>query len=254
MKRLRLNSVCDGEPRSPHPLLPLLVSAMGVAAGVMVMALLSEGIRAAGSYGDGMTEKTVAISPFHGVESSTAVEIVYTQSPRTEAVVLAPSGKIEGVNVKVDDGILKVWYSGANHMGRVMVKVSSPELDMVSLSSAAAFTANGETVFSSNLDIRAVAAASVSFGQLTARSVNVSVQSAATVYILTLQADAVAVEATSASTAKIKGMNVGNVTANAMSAGEIVLSGRCASYSGSSESGGEVKVRGLIKASPTASL
>lgn len=195
-------------------------------------------------------EKRVRIGDFSKVRAGSAVDVIYVQGEATgEAVITAPNAWLDNVTVTSDDNTLTIGCLSGVHdfSGKITVTVVSPELNELSVATAASFTASGPVTFSEGLSIHASSAADVSFGEMTLPSLNISATSAASVYVLSVETEDILVDASTASSVKLKGLTSSYIKASAHSAADIILSGRCNKSELIKRSGGEIKSRGLIR-------
>lgn len=195
-------------------------------------------------------EKKIKIGDFSQIKAGNAVEVIYTQGKATgEAIVSAPQDWLQALYINSSDDVLTIKCNSMDgqNFGKATVMVTSPELNYLEVATAASFTATTSVTCTHPLTIDSSSAADISFGELILPSLTVNAESASSVSILSVDSGKIDVNATSASIVKIKEISAPKVTAKAQSAAEISLSGRCNDADISTNSGGEVKSRGLIR-------
>jgi hypothetical protein len=216
---------------------------------ISIGALLMASLTALAAPGGSVTRR-VAVEPFSALNTSAAIEVVFTQGEAPGyAEIKGTETDIADVDLRVINGVLTIGYRTASHRHnstKTVVTVTNPVLESVQLSSAATLNVMGALLLNTPLTVRAESAASANFGEIAGPSLTVDASSAAKVYALVVEMDNVRVTASSASEVRLKGMSVASVEANAESAADVVLAGRCNKSDTGSSGGGEVKTRGLI--------
>lgn len=235
-------------------------------------------------------EYTVPISDFKSVSASTAIKIVYVQGPFTgKAKVTTTQTGQKYLNVKVSHGTLKAYYDVPNNVrnvtinGSTIITVQSPNLEEVSLSSAAeleiagslnessvtfslssAAKANVKSIncdklradlsssanlsienLNGNAEVEASSAAQASLGKVSSTRSSFDASSAASVSINRISGGDISTEASSGAMIDVSRIDCMQVSGNASSGGRINLSGKCAMVSKSSSSGGTVDTGAL---------
>ncbi len=229
--------------------------------------------------------KTIKISDFNEIEASQAIKIIFEQGPNkgTATISTTPSAE-KYLRVEVKDKTLKAYYANTDGLKNVkikgpsIIKVSSPELYEVNLSSASNMTVEGDLKINGELEVDLSSAASLNAGKITCKELEVSSSSSASMTIAGLKGDLDAgvssassinignvegnVDATASSAASINidalksqkiiavassagsitlsGISGGFVDANASSGAKVSLSGKASSLNKESSSGGSV--------------
>lgn len=233
-------------------------------------------------------KKSIKISNFDEITAMSGIKIVFTQGKFTGTAEVATTPSAEKyLVVEVKDKELHAYYK--NHNGNIngatTIRVQAPELEEISLTSAASVLVNGPLKINKDLDISLTSASQVtlddvsggeleidltSASSVTAGNVNVSKldigqTSASSLNINSVTAKELEIECTSASKCYISAfnggnseitatsgagvtlsrINAGNIDASATSGGNINLDGTCKSLTERSSSGGSVSTRKL---------
>lgn len=231
-----------------------LVVSVAVASGALIMSLLlGEEATAAEpdiykGASDDRTTAEINVGAFNRVEVTSAIDVVYSQEENPGVVqVIGSKESIDLISLTVEDGLLKIGYTGNGNQGTMVVTMSSPRLCGVNTSGASSFTIDGSFQSQDTLKLVTRSASTVNLGEVEVKALDIDAVSASRVYVLMTDAQSVAVQAQSASDVKLRGLNVNKVTANASSASNIVLSGRCNESIVNATTGGNVNTRGLIR-------
>lgn len=235
-----------------------------------------------GKDSDATIRRKAKIGKFKSINASQAIKVIYTQdkNPGYAEVATTPSAK-DYLEVYVKDECLVVKYN--NHHKKIkgpsIVRVSSPELKEVSLSSAASFTATSPINQSSTLSVSLSSAGKADFGPVKCKKMEIDLSSCANVNVTNLNADLdidlssaasvniskasgtradidlssaasvkigqismtrIDAEASSAAKATIDRISASRVEAEASSGAKITLAGECVALQRESSSGGKV--------------
>lgn len=233
-------------------------------------------------------KKSVSISNFDEIYAMNGIKVIYTQGKfnGTAEVSTTPSAE-KYLVVEVKDKELRAYYKShtGNIQGPSVIRVQAPELEEISLTSAASVVVNGPLKISKDLDIELSSASKVSLGDVSGGELEVGLSSASSVTAETLNlkkldisqssasstsfeavtANELEVTSSSASKTTISGFNGGDaditassganvkvsgvkankVEVSASSGGNITIEGTCQSYTQMSSSGGTVSTRKL---------
>lgn len=272
-----------------------LTTELAVCASLLLSACSTNGIansniRIEGNDGEPTVKKSVKISDFNEIEASQAIKVIFVQGANTGVASVSTTPSAEKyLKVEVKDKTLKAYYANTEKdidvkiKGPSIIRVSSPELKEVDLSSAAnvsiegdlkvngdfeldlssASSFNAEKIsckkldvdlsssassyiaeFNGYLDVDVSSASSMSVGKLKG-DIDAEASSAASIDIETAISSYVVAEASSAASIKLSGISGGNIDASASSGAKIKLSGSADSLKQNSSSGGSIKISGL---------
>ncbi len=235
-------------------------------------------------------QRSVKIGDFNEIEASQAIKVVFVQGPNNGVASISTTTSADKyLRVEVKDKTLKAYYTNTNGLENVkikgpsIIKVSSPELNEVDLSSAANVTIEGDLNSSGKLEIDLSSAssfnaskiscqklaidfsssASAYIGELTGfldaelssassfeigsikGNVDVEASSAASMSVNSLSSSAITADASSASSIKLSGISGGAINATASSGAKINLSGKAKSLNHEASSGAKVNHKDL---------
>lgn len=199
--------------------------------------------------GEPSVNKTVNISDFNEIEASQAIKVIFVQGSNNGIASISTTPSAEKyLKVEVKGKTLKAYYTNtgekknAKIKGPSIIRVSSPNVNEVDLSSAANVTIEGDLKLSGKLEIDLSSASSFDAKKISCQKLNVDFSSSASADIadLTGSLDAdlssassieiakmngnVDVETSSAATLKINSLVSSNIEAEASSASSITLS------------------------------
>lgn len=255
-----------------------------------VNGIANSNIRIEGNDDECTVKKTVRISDFNEIEASQAIKVIFVQGSNTGVASISTTPSAEKyLKVEVKDKTLKAYYSNPEGhkdvkiKGPSIIRVYSPELYEVDLSSAANVSVEGDLKLSGDfeldlsssssfnaekisckkfdvdlsssasayiselngcLDVDVSSASSISIGKLKG-DIDAEASSAASIYIESVIPSSVHAQASSASSIKLLGISGGNIDASASSAAKIELSGNANSLKQNSSSGASIKTSGL---------
>lgn len=218
-------------------------------------------------------KKTVKISDFNEIEASQAIKVVFVQGPNNGIASISTNSSAEKyIKVEVNGKTLKAYYTnfGDNKNlkinGPTIIKVSSPMLNEIDLSSAANVTIEGDLNLSGNLEVDLSSASSFTASKISCKQLDIDFSSSASAYIsnLTGYLDAelssassleieklkgnIDAETSSAASITIKSIASSSIKADASSASSIVLSGISGgSVFANASSGAKINLSGKAK-------
>lgn len=273
----------------------VLTTELAVCASLLLSACSINGIansnvRIEGNDEECTVKKTVRISDFNEIEASQAIKVIFVQSSNTGVASISTTPSAEKyLKVEVRNKTLKAYYSNTEGnkdvkiKGPSIIRVSSPELYEVDLSSAANVSVEGDLKLNGNfeldlssassfnakkisckkldvdlsssasaniaeldgyLDVDVSSASSITIGKLKG-DLEAEASSAASINVESLISSSVNVESSSAASINLSGISGGNIDAAASSGAKIVLSGNADSLKQDSSSGGSIKNSGL---------
>ncbi|MDE5841134.1 MAG: DUF2807 domain-containing protein [Muribaculaceae bacterium] len=268
----------------------LMICTSLLMSGCTVKGIANSNISVEGNDAKPTVNKTVKIGDFNEIEASQGIKVIFVQDANTGIAEVSTTPSAEKyLNVEVKDKTLKAYYSNSGLRGNMKIKgpsiirVSSPVLNEVDLSSAANVSIEGqlnvkgnfEIELSSassfeadmlsckeldaelsssasanigdlrgNLDVEVSSASSISVGNLKG-NVDAEASSAASIKIGSIKSSSIKAEASSASSIYIDGIAGGNVDASASSGAKIKLSGKADNIKQNSSSGGSVDYKSL---------
>ncbi len=173
-------------------------------------------------------KKTVKIADFSEIEASQGIKVIFVQGPNKGVADIATTPSAEKyLRVEVKNKTLKAYYSnvggGLNTKinGPSIIKVSSPQLNEIDLSSAARLNIEGNLKVNGNFEIDLSSAASFEAVNISCNECEADLSSSASTYIGNLIGD-LDIETSSASSFSVGNMT-GNLDANASSASSIAI-------------------------------
>lgn len=263
----------------------LMVSALLLFSGCSINSIANSNISVDGNEEKATVNKSVKIADFNEIEASQAIKVIYVQGKNNHiANISTTPSAAKYLKVEVKNKTLKAYYADAEGKhnvkikGPTIIRVSSPVLNEVELSSAANCTVEGglelkgnfeidlssaaqfeaEKISCPNIDVDLSSSASVYIGSLTGNletdlssasslkvsnmkgNLNAEVSSAASLMISSIKTSSISAQASSASSINIDGISGGNISASASSGAKVRLSGKAESLKKNSSSGGSV--------------
>lgn len=242
-------------------------------------------VNVVGNESEATVKKTVSIGNFNELEASQGIKIIFVQGANSGKANISTTPTAEKyLRVEVKNNKLKAYYansdlkSNAKIKDPTIIRVSSPVLNEVDLSSAAqvsiegnlnvkgnfelelssASSFNAENLSCQNLDAELSSSSSAYIGSLngnldaevsSASSISVGIlkgnfdgesSSAASINIDSLKSTAISAEASSAASITLSKISGGNIKASASSGAKVKLSGKANSLNKNSSSGGSV--------------
>ncbi len=260
--------------------------------GCSISGIAGNNVSLNGNDGEATVKKSVKITDFSEIEASQAIKVIYVQGKNTGVADISTTPSAEKyLKVEVKDKTLKVYYYNDNNkdvkiQGPSIIKVSSPTLSEVDLSSAANVTVEGDLKLKGNFELDLSSASSFNVGNITCQKLDADLSSAASAKISNLNgnldaelssassieikkmkgnveletsssasisinavvASSISAEASSAGSVNISGISGGKINASASSGGKINLSGKADSIKQDSSSGGSVSYSDLTLA------
>lgn len=253
--------------------------------GCSISGIAGNNVSVDGNDGEATVKKSVKITDFNEIEASQAIKVVYVQGKNTGIAEISTTPSAEKyLKVEVKDKILKVYYANTENIKNVrikgpsIIKVSSPLLNEVDLSSTANVTIEGDlklkgnfeldlssassfnarniscakfdadlsssasakiSNLNGNLEADLSSASSINFEKVKG-NVDLETSSSASITIDALTASTISAEASSAGSISISGISGGSISASASSGAKINLSGKADTLSKDVSSGGSV--------------
>lgn len=194
------------------------------------MAVAAVAVAAPVSAGEKKVTKKVKVGSFKGIDAAMGIKVVFTQGKATGvAQVQTTESGNEALKMKVDDGVLEIYYETRKNRrnnsikGPTVVTLQAPELRSVELSSSASLTVtNGlssggslkidlsssghmtvQSVKVKNLSVDLSSSGSVALGNVRADKVNISTSSSSSLSASGIEAPKLNIESSSSSGVKI---------------------------------------------------
>lgn len=252
---------------------------MSMAAAISLLTLASCGSMGAGNVSvdngkdsEATVKKEIKISDFNEVSAMQGIKVIFTQGTNPGKAIVSTTPYAEQyLKVTVKDGELKAWYDAEGQKktnvkikGPTIIKISSPELKEVDLSSGANFKLNGDFTSNGQFEVELSSGSSFEAGSIRCGEFDAQVSSGASMKVKSvagkLEVDVssgssasisqatngnASVEASSGASVSISGMSSGNVLAKASSGGSVTLSGKATLFTKKTSSGGAVYSSGL---------
>ncbi len=218
-------------------------------------------------------KKSVKISDFDEIEASQAIKVIFVQGPNKGVALVSTTPSAEKyLKVEVKNKTLKAYYANTSGnkdiriKGPSIIKVSSPQITEINLSSAANVTIDGDLKLSGDLEIDLNSASSFNASKINCKKLDIDFSSSASATIsnLTGYLDAelssassieieqmkgnLDVETSSAASFDIKSIYTSSIKAEASSASSILLSGISGGViDANASSGAKIKLSGKAK-------
>lgn len=223
-----------------------------------------------GKESDATVKKEIKIGDFNKVDVSQGIKVIFQQGANsgTASIATTPSAE-KYLSISVKNNILEVHYANSgkfvnNVKGPSIVRVSSPSLSNVDLSSAAMFVLEGEYKGSEIVDIDMSSGSSFNAQQIDCPKLKIDISSGASAFISRFDGN-LKVEASSGSNVKIEnaigdllslesssgaGVHINGIVseeiyADASSGSSISLEGKTGKLKKESSSGASIKTGGL---------
>jgi len=184
---------------------------------------------------------------FSEIYISAAFEVELVQAPYPGYIeIMTSDDTAPNVNLSNNNGKLHIKCKDYEKPMPGKIRITSGAIKVIHVASAAKITVNGKYNISDTLLVNANTAGEISFGEISGNNLQINASTASKIFALVVDVDKVSINASTAADVKLRGMSVGSVTANANTAAGIVLAGRCNSSTVNSNTGGDIKTRGLI--------
>lgn len=195
-------------------------------------------------------EYTGQLETFDKIETSTAINVVYTQSNEPQKVVLdVPENMVEFVSLKVNNGKLDVSFKGMHSINgnhKTTVYVSGPAINKFETSSAGSIYLKNGVKYDGEVAIESSSAGNVYVeGMVKAKTLYIESSSAGNIKIDGAEVDLLGADCSSAGNIKVKNIKANTVSAEASSAGDITLEGNCRVLNKEKSSAGDIDTKNL---------
>lgn len=226
-----------------------------------------------GKDSDATVKKEIKVSSFDEIQASQGIKVIVSQGQFSGKVSVAttPSAE-EYLQVKVNDGTLKVYYdnkamTGKKIKGPSIITVTIPELEEADLSSGANLLLKGSFNSSRKMDFDLSSGSYLKIEDLSCAELSIDASSGANATVENINGDLDAdsssgssisvkeargrvfsVDASSGSSISLKSNQSDEIRASASSGASISLSGRTERLSKQASSGGSVSTSGLSNA------
>lgn len=195
-------------------------------------------------------EYTGQLETFDKIETSTAINVVYTQSNEPQKVVLdVPENMAEFVSLKVNDGKLDVSFKGMHSINgnhKTTVYVSGPAINKFETSSAGSIYLKNGVKYDGEVAIESSSAGSVFVeGLVKAKTLYLESSSAGNIKVDGAEVDLLGVDSSSAGNIEVKDIKANTVAAEASSTGNITLEGNCRVLNKEKSSAGNIRTKKL---------
>lgn len=195
-------------------------------------------------------EYTGQFETFDKIETSTAINVVYTQSNEPQKVVLdVPENMVEFVSLKVNNGKLDVSFKGMHSINgnhKTTVYVSGPAINKFETSSAGSIHLKNGVKYDGEVAIESSSAGNVYVeGMVKAKILYIESSSAGDIKVDGAEVDLLGVDCSSAGNVKVKNIKANTVSAEASSAGDITLEGNCRVLNKEKSSAGDINTKNL---------
>ena len=206
----------------------LAVSASLFLSACSINGIANSNVSIEGNESEPSVKKTVKISDFNEIEASQAIKVIFVQGANNGIASISTTPSAEKyLKVEVKDKTLKAYYTNTDGIkdvkikGPSIIKVASPELNEIDLSSAANVTIEGALKLNGKLEVDLSSASSFNASDITCQKLDVDFSSSASAYIANLNGylDADLSSASSIEIASLKG----NIDAEASSAASITI-------------------------------
>lgn len=236
---------------------------LGVAAMVAVIAVMGSGCVYSGALtlseqDKKVVSKTISVKQFDHLDVATGINVTYTPGATREMKVTAPACLLERLEVKQEDGKLKLILKSRKHQDAsfsdllrklksedgVKVQLSSPSLKEIETSSGASVRAVSlPNVY--ELEFSASSGSEIEVGALEAGKFEADASSGAVIKVKAARVNDMDADASSGAEIKISGIKAVKVEADASSGAEIELAGEAQDVDFEASSGASVNARDL---------
>ena len=223
-----------------------------------------------GTDSDATVKKEVKISAFDEIKVSQGIKVIVYQGefPGKVSVATTPSAQ-DFLQVKVDDGTLKVYYDNKDMAtkkikGPSIITVTIPELEEADLSSGSSLVLSGAFKSKGKMDFDLSSGSYLKIENLTCAKLSLNTSSGANATVVNFRGDldadsssgssisvkeavggVMTVDASSGSSISLKSNESDEIRASASSGASISLSGRTERLTRQASSGGSVNSSGL---------
>lgn len=230
-----------------------------------------------GKESDATVKKEIKIADFDEVSAQQGIKIIYSQGPNPGTASVSTTSEAEKyLKITVKNGEMKAFYdtdgmkiSNIKIKGPTIIRLTSPVLTEVDLSSGAYFKIEGsysssksmeadlssgssfeaESIACSKFEADLSSGAAMNVKSL-AGSLEMEASSGAVANVSAATNGDVSVKVSSGASVSISDMASGAVSAKASSGGALTLSGKASSFSKKTSSGGSVSASGLKVTQP----
>ena len=268
----------------------LAICATLLLTGCTFSGIAGNGVNLNGNEAQATVKKTVKINDFNEIQASQGIKVIFTQGANNGIAEISTTPSAEKyLKVEVKGNNLCAYYSyngdkkNVDIKGPSIIKVSSPNLKEVDLTSAANVTIEGNLKVNGEFELDLSSASSFVAGNVTCRNfeadlsssanatiaaiegnleadlssassmniekfkgnLDVETSSASSIDINSLMSSSISAEASSGSSINLSGISGGNINASASSGAKITLSGKAKTLKQDTSSGGSVKISGL---------
>lgn len=263
----------------------LVLCASLLLSGCTVNGIAGSNVNLVGNEDKATVSKTVSIGDFNEIVASQGIKVIYVQGAGNGNAEISTTTSAEKyLKVEVRNKTLKAYYANTEGIKNVKIKgpttirVSSPRLCEVDLSSAAHLTIEGDLKVDGDFEIELSSAASLEAGTVSCRNldanlsssakasissllgnldtdvssassigvnnmignINAEASSAASLNVGSVKTSVIVAEASSAASISIEGISGGNISASASSGAKVNLSGSAECLRKHASSGGSV--------------
>lgn len=223
-----------------------------------------------GKESDATVKKEIEIGEFNQVNASQGIKVIFEQGMNKGTATIATTPSAEKyLSVSVRDKVLEVHYINVDKVGKKIkgpsiVRVSSPKLSDVDLSSAAMFVLEGEYNGNAVMDIDMSSGSSFNADQINCSKLKIDISSGASVFVSCLEGnlnveassgsgvnidkvkgELLSLEASSGAGVQINGIQSEEIYAEASSGAGITLNGTTVKIKKETSSGGSINTSGL---------
>lgn len=214
-------------------------------------AVTEESIRPSKNY----VTKKVQVNQFDGISTSTSIDVAYTQTTGNQDIeVYAPDNLMDYVQVKVEEGILKVRFHdpenphrGINIQGKhqTEVRVSAPAVHAFRASSSGDVILKNGLQTTGLVTMKSSSSGDIEGGDVVCDELLTMASSSGDVALGKVECQALEAQASSSGDVEIKHLHADKVDAQASSSGDVILAGECRIAHFSASSSGDVEAKHL---------
>ena len=200
-----------------------------------------------------ITQK-VQVDNFDGISTSSSIDVKYTQTTgSTDVEVYAPDNLMEYVKLKVEGGMLKIFFyseetgKSINIKGKhdTEVRIAAPAVHALQASSSGDILLMNGLQCEEEISLSASSSGDIKGGNILCKTLETEASSSGDIELENVECTSLMTEASSAGDISINDVKAETVNVQASSSGDVSLAGVCRSAKFESSSAGDIEADGL---------
>lgn len=200
-----------------------------------------------------ITQK-VKVDNFEGISTSSSIDVKYTQTTgSTDVEVYAPDNLMQYVKLKVEGGMLKIFFyseetgKSINIKGKhdTEVRISAPAVHALQASSSGDILLMNGLQCEEEVSLSASSSGDIKGGNILCKALVTEASSSGDIELENVECTSLMTEASSAGDISINDVKAETVNVQASSSGDVSLAGVCRSAKFESSSAGDIEADGL---------